>query len=77
MVARFKKYLDAKTKTPEAIAKKHGVSLSLIMAQLKRGIEVEKEHSSNPAIAREIALDHLLEDPRYYTKLIKMEKGKH
>lgn len=77
MVARFKKYLDAKTKTPEAIAEKHGVSVALIMAQLRKGIEIEKEHSSNPEIVRKIALDHLLEDPRYYTKLIRMEKGKH
>lgn len=73
----FKKYLDAKTKTPEAIAKKHGVGIALIMTQLKKGIDVEKEHSSDPKIAREIALDHIAEDPRYYTKLIKMEGGKH
>ena len=33
------------------------------------GIEVEKEHTDNPKIALKIALDHLKEDPKYYTKL--------
>jgi hypothetical protein len=70
----FKQFLNKKTKTPEEIAKKHGVSLSLILAQLKIGIKVEQEHTTNPEIAREIALDHLWEDPKYYTKLTKMEK---
>ena len=37
--------------------------------ELKKGIEVEKEHTDNPKIAMKIALDHLDEDPRYYTKL--------
>jgi hypothetical protein len=69
----FKKYLNKKTKTPEAIAKKHNVSIELINAQLKIGIKTEQEHTSHLDIAREIALDHLGEDPRYYTKLRKME----
>lgn len=73
----FRTYLDAKTLSPEMIAKKHGVSLMLVNVQLRKGIEVEKEHTSNPDIARKIALDHLAEDPRYYAKLIKMEGGKH
>ena len=38
------------------------------------GINVEKEHKSgNP---RQIALDHLSEDPKYYSKLKKIEKPK-
>jgi predicted ABC-type ATPase len=37
--------------------------------QLKMGIEVELEHTNDRQVAREIALDHLAEDPRYYTKL--------
>ena len=37
--------------------------------ELKKGIEVEKEHTDNPKIALKIALDHLDEDPKYYTKL--------
>jgi len=37
--------------------------------QLNMGIRVEKEHTSNPKIAKKIAIDHILEDPKYYTKL--------
>ena len=70
----FKKFLNKKTKSPEEIAKKHGVSLAFINAQLKIGMKTEKEHTDKEEVAREIALDHLLEDPRYYTKLTKMEK---
>ena len=39
--------------------------------QLLIGIAVEKEHSTNKSIAMRIALDHLSEDPEYYTKLVK------
>jgi hypothetical protein len=42
--------------------------------QLKKGMEVEKEHSNNPIITRRIALDHISEFPTYYTALEKMEK---
>lgn len=37
--------------------------------QLGMGIQVELEHTDNPCIAMEIALDHLAEDDRYYDKL--------
>jgi hypothetical protein len=37
--------------------------------ELKKGVEVEKEHTDDPRIAMKIALDHLDEDPKYYTKL--------
>lgn len=40
--------------------------------ELKRGCKVEREHTSSPKLACEIALDHLTEDPRYYTKLAKI-----
>lgn len=36
---------------------------------LKKGIKVEMEHTDNPDVAREIAMDHLEEDPQYYEKL--------
>lgn len=39
--------------------------------QLSIGIQVEMEHTNDPNIAREIATDHLTEDPEYYTKLVK------
>jgi len=38
--------------------------------QLNAGIRVEMEHTNDAKKAREIALDHLKEDPQYYTKLI-------
>lgn len=57
--------------TPDVktIAKKHGVPVSKIMTELKKGISVEKEHTTVTNDAREIALDHLSEMPDYYTKL--------
>lgn len=37
--------------------------------ELALGIKVEMEHTDDPQLAMEIALDHLKEDPHYYTKL--------
>ena len=37
--------------------------------ELKMGIEVEMEHTNDPKEAEVIALQHLAEDPKYYTKL--------
>ena len=51
------------------IAKKHGVKDSELRSELKKGIQVEKEHTSSNTKAARIALDHLFEDPKYYTKL--------
>ena len=42
--------------------------------KLRAGVKVEKEHTSVPAIAEEIAMDHLTEDPKYYKKLKRIEK---
>lgn len=42
--------------------------------QLRIGIKIEREHTSNRRIAMEIAMDHLSEDPNYYKKLRKIEK---
>ncbi len=42
--------------------------------ELMKGLEVEMEHTTNKKIAREIALDHLAEDPKYYTKLERIHK---
>ncbi len=41
--------------------------------QLKMGMTTEKEHTEDIKKAREIAMDHLYEDPSYYSKLKKME----
>lgn len=43
-------------------------------AALAKGMDVEREHTSDDAVAKEIAKDHLTEDPEYYDKLDKMEK---
>jgi len=43
--------------------------------QLQKGIKVEVEHTPDKNKAKEIAMDHLTEDPKYYDKLEKMEKG--
>lgn len=44
--------------------------------ELKRGTKVEMEHTKIKAFAKKIAMDHLQEDPHYYTKLLKMEGKK-
>lgn len=62
-------------KTPEEIAKIHGVSLEFIQKQLEIGIKVEHEHTTSKSSAKIIALQHLAEIPDYYTRLKKMEKS--
>lgn len=42
---------------------------------LQKGVKVELEHTSSKTMAKEITMDHLTEDPKYYEKLDKMEKG--
>ena len=64
---------SVKTYTPEEIAEKHGVAVEQIDKELQKGTQVELEHTTNVNQAREIALDHLLELPDYYTRLDKME----
>ena len=41
---------------------------------LKAGMKIESEHTSNKAIAKEISMDHLTEDSKYYKKLKTIEK---
>jgi uncharacterized protein DUF5661 len=43
--------------------------------ELARGMLHEREHTSDPVVAREIAMDHLAEDPSYYSRLEAMERG--
>lgn len=64
----------AKGKTPQDLADKHGVSLDQIEQQISAGVEVELEHTKDRSVAKEIAMDHLFEDPEYYTKLKSIEK---
>lgn len=41
---------------------------------LAQGVKVELEHTSDPRLATEVAMDHLTEDKAYYDKLKKIEK---
>ena len=43
--------------------------------QLEMGIKVEMEHTKNREMSKLIALDHLYEDPQYYTKLKEIERS--
>lgn len=61
--------LDKPTMTIDQLAKKHNVPKDQIMSQLLKGINVELEHTSDDKVAREIALDHLGENPNYYSEL--------
>lgn len=71
---KFSHFLNAKTRSPEQIAAKHGVSVEQINKSLKDGMKIEREHTKIPSAQREIALDHLWERPDYYNQLKKIEK---
>jgi hypothetical protein len=43
-------------------------------SQLLIGIKVEKEHTNNNSVAKQIAKAHLSEMDDYYTKLARMER---
>lgn len=59
----------------EDIAKKFNVSVDKIKAQIKKGVEIEKEHTNDKEKATEIAMDHVTEFPDYYDRIEKMEKS--
>ena len=56
------------------IAKHHNLSVDVLVDEFKKGISVEMEHTTDREVAKEIALDHLYEDPKYYTKLKDIEE---
>lgn len=61
--------------TLEDIARKHNVFLGTIKKQFEMGVKIEmEEHTKSREKGEEIAMDHLVEDPEYYTHLIDMEK---
>ena len=64
---------SVKTYTPFELAKKHGVSVKAIKAQMRKGTKAELEHTKDHDKAKEIALDHIKELPDYYDRLKKME----
>jgi hypothetical protein len=64
----------ADDKSVKDIADKHSVNIKDIVAQIKKGKEVEMEHTDDPNVAIEIAKDHEMEHPFYYDALEDMEK---
>lgn len=64
----------AKGMTLNDIAEKHGVSIDVLVAEFKKGIQTEMEHTTDREVAKEITMDHLFEDPQYYTKLSSVEE---
>lgn len=60
--------------TKQDIANKFKISLRKVEKELKMGVKVELEHTDDKTLAKEIAMDHLIEIPDYYSRLSKMEK---
>jgi hypothetical protein len=58
----------------QTIADMHDVSKDKIDAEVHKGVEAEMEHTDDEEIAHEIAMDHVYEDPEYYTKLDTIEE---
>jgi len=48
--------------------------MSIMATQLRLGTKHELEHTTSKRRAKKIAQDHLREDPKYYTHLLRMEK---
>jgi hypothetical protein len=63
----------ADSKSLDELAKKHKVDVKMLTKQFNKGVKVEMEHTDNKQMAKEIAMDHISEDPKYYDKLSKME----
>jgi hypothetical protein len=62
---------DAGQKLASKLVKEESKMNKDKLSQIKKGIEVEMEHTDNPKIALKIAMDHIKEDPKYYDKLTK------
>ena len=63
------------------IAKKHNKNYDekyyeKLQSELRKGISIETEHTGDVKMAKKIAMDHLVENPKYYTELKKFEQGK-
>lgn len=61
----------AKDMSIEDIADTHDKDVSELEKELEKGADTEKEHTSSKEEAKKIAKDHLVEDPKYYTKIKK------
>jgi len=60
--------------TVQDLADRHKVDADTIRKAVEKGTKVESEHTDDKSVARQIAMDHVFEDPNYYDKLAKMEK---
>jgi len=50
-----------------------GLSPNEASKEISKGMQVESEHIANPKTQMRIAFDHLVESPKYYRELAKME----
>jgi hypothetical protein len=74
----------AKGKSLKQIAKQKHTPLKKLKKEFKKGEKVEQEHVKKTNVSKKtkkktagtIAKDHLIENPKYYTKLEKIEKKK-
>ena len=73
---KISQLLNKPTPSIASLVKKYNSTKETVQAELQRGIKVEMEHTNDPQVAQEIALDHLGEDLHYYEKLSNMEKNK-
>ena len=75
-VADKKSLLDlAKKHSKSKDSKKIIQTLDSLKKELEKGMKVELEHTKDKSKAKEIAMDHLSEDPKYYQKLNKIENN--
>jgi len=58
----------------EDIAAKHEVDVERIQKEFEIGYRIEREHTNDDHLAKEIAMDHLVELPDYYSRLVDMER---
>lgn len=72
LAMKYAKDKRSKVQSPQRIDK----MFLHLTKQLSKGIKIEKEHTKDTKLAREIAMDHLAEDPNYYTKLRSLEESK-
>jgi hypothetical protein len=75
-----KQSINSSTKSPTFKSTKTGVQMNVDVVpkkitanELQMGIKVEMEHTNDRKIAKQIAIDHLKEDPAYYSKLDKVD----
>ena len=66
---------DAVEAKQAALAHSSDSGAGLSSKAVRRGQKVEREHTADPATARQIAIDHLRERPDYYARLAEAEKS--